>query len=197
VQSSIMPPSYNPPAIPHSRHILQNSLPILLSLCFLPFTTFFILIPCLIRAHLFPRGKEAGSSSEGAKFTVLVTNTEMTKGLVLCRAFKALGHRVIGADVVRDNSVSSGIQRHSGVKWVVEWLDREGLSFKIPSPGIFSKAFDAYQLLPDPLAKGPRGKEQKKLLGSLYPYLTMPRRARPHPRRMKLELRLLLLVTDG
>ncbi|KAF8418891.1 hypothetical protein EV426DRAFT_720389 [Tirmania nivea] len=167
-----MPPSHNPPVISHSRHILQNCALILLSLSFLPFTTFLILIPCLIRAYLFPRRKETNISSQWGRLTLLVTNTEMTKGLALCRAFRAVGHRVIGADVVRDKPVSGEIQHRNGspiMKWLMEWLDGEGLSFKVASPGKFSKALDAYYVLPDPLAQKPRVKEQKGFLRSLCP----------------------------
>ncbi|KAF8461992.1 hypothetical protein BDZ91DRAFT_662701 [Kalaharituber pfeilii] len=97
-------PQHNPiQSISYSRHILQNALLIALSLALLPFTTFFIVFPCVIYSRLFHNAYSLSTSAHTQKnVTILITNTEMTKGLALCRAFKKCGYRVVGADVLRE-----------------------------------------------------------------------------------------------
>ena len=81
-------------------HFLQNISLILLSLLFLPLSTFVLLCSYVFQpasAHNVARRQIRRSRTFCPK-TVLVTGVGMTKGLALARMFYDAGHDVIGAD---------------------------------------------------------------------------------------------------
>lgn len=85
---------------PRQLHSLQNISLILISLLFLPLSTFLLLCSYALHpiyAHSFARRRIRRSLSF-CPTTVLVTGVGMTKGLVLARMFYDAGHDVIGAD---------------------------------------------------------------------------------------------------
>lgn len=85
---------------PGQLHFLQNISLILLSLLFLPLSTFVLLCSYALQpiyAHDVTRRRIRRSLSFCPK-TVLVTGVGMTKGLMLARMFYDAGHDVIGAD---------------------------------------------------------------------------------------------------
>jgi len=83
-------------------HILQNAALVLLSLAFLPVSTYVLLCSYVLQLLTFPRHYiRRQLARQNANFrpkTIIVTGVGMTKGLVLARAFHEAGHTVIGAD---------------------------------------------------------------------------------------------------
>lgn len=87
---------------PWHLHALRNLFLILLSLFFLPLSTFilvatYILQP-LFSTHTTARRARIRSSPSFRPRKILVTGVSMAKGLILARAFHLAGHDVIGAD---------------------------------------------------------------------------------------------------
>ena len=87
---------------PWHLHALRNLFLILLSLFFLPLSTFilvatYILQP-LFSTHTTTRRARIRSSPSFRPRKILVTGVSMAKGLILARAFHLAGHDVIGAD---------------------------------------------------------------------------------------------------
>ena len=87
---------------PWHLHALRNMFLILLSLLFLPLSTFmlvgtYILQP-LFSTHTTGRRVRIRSSPSFRPRKILVTGVSMAKGLILARAFHLAGHDVIGAD---------------------------------------------------------------------------------------------------
>lgn len=87
---------------PWHLHALRNMLLILLSLLFLPLSTFilvatYILQP-LFSTHTTARRVRIRSSASFEPRKILVTGVSMAKGLIVARAFHLAGHDVIGAD---------------------------------------------------------------------------------------------------
>ena len=87
---------------PKYTHLAQNISLIALSLTFLPFSTFVVLI-CYLKNLIFPprvdrQREKAQSSPNFIPKTILVTGVGMSKGLALARLFYRAGHIVIGAD---------------------------------------------------------------------------------------------------
>lgn len=87
---------------PWHLHALRNLFLILLSLFFLPLSTFilvatYILQP-LFSTHTITRRARIRLSPSFRPRKILVTGVSMSKGLILARAFHLAGHDVIGAD---------------------------------------------------------------------------------------------------
>ncbi|CAF9904390.1 hypothetical protein IMSHALPRED_000019 [Imshaugia aleurites] len=119
---------------PYRLHFAQNACLIVLSLLFLPLSTFILLAGYIARPFLsnenaarkrIRRGASDGNPGFRPK-TILVTGVGMTKGLFLARTFYKAGHNVIGAD-----------------------FEPNG----IPVCGRFSKALRRYYSLPKPNEK--------------------------------------------
>lgn len=109
-------------------HFLQNISLILVSLLFLPLSTFVLLCSYAVQpiyAHNVARRHVRRSLSFCPK-TVLVTGVGMTKGLTLARMFYDAGHDVIGADFE---------------------------SYGVPVSGRFSRALRRFYTLPKPTEK--------------------------------------------
>ncbi|KAL8697333.1 MAG: hypothetical protein Q9224_002372 [Gallowayella concinna] len=87
---------------PWYLHFAQNAALIIISLFFLPLSTF-ILFSSYGLAFFFPqdgprRRRRVRASRTFVPQTILITGVGMTKGLVLARLFYEAGHDVIGAD---------------------------------------------------------------------------------------------------
>lgn len=85
---------------PWYLHVLRNISLILISLLFLPFSTFILLLSYALQPllnHDAARRKFRRSPAFRPK-KILVTGVSMAKGLILARAFHDAGHDVIGAD---------------------------------------------------------------------------------------------------
>ncbi|KAI4121526.1 MAG: hypothetical protein LQ347_006827 [Umbilicaria vellea] len=81
-------------------HVAQNVSLILLSLFFLPFSTFILFLSYALQI-LTPQGALRQRIRRSPNFrptTILVTGVGMAKGLTIARAFYEAGHDVIGAD---------------------------------------------------------------------------------------------------
>lgn len=87
---------------PWHLHALRNMFLILLSLLFLPLTTFILVVTYILQplfsTHTTGRRARIRSSSSFRPRKILVTGASMAKGLILARAFHLAGHDVIGAD---------------------------------------------------------------------------------------------------
>lgn len=115
-------------ASPRQLHFLQNISLVLVSLLFLPLSTFVLLCSYALQpiyGHNVARRQIRRSLSFCPK-TVLVTGVGMTKGLVLARLFHDAGHDVIGADFE---------------------------SYGVPVSGRFSRALRRFYALPKPSEK--------------------------------------------
>ncbi|KAL8840547.1 MAG: hypothetical protein Q9170_001300 [Blastenia crenularia] len=87
---------------PKHLHVAQNATLILISIFFLPLSTFVLLFSYAVRyffsQDVFRKRKQTRSSPSFDPQTILVTGVGMTKGLSLARLFYEAGHDVIGAD---------------------------------------------------------------------------------------------------
>lgn len=87
---------------PWHLHALRNMFLILLSLLFLPLSTFILvatyMLQPLFSTHTTGRRVRIRSSPFFRPRKILVTGVSMAKGLTLARAFHLAGHDVIGAD---------------------------------------------------------------------------------------------------
>lgn len=87
---------------PWHLHALRNMFLILLSLLFLPLTTFILVATYILQplcsTHTTGRRARIRSSPSFRPRKILVTGVSMAKGLILARAFHLAGHDVIGAD---------------------------------------------------------------------------------------------------
>ena len=86
---------------PYHLHLAQNAALILVSLSFLPLSTFILFLSYAISplvSHHDAIRKQNRSNATFRPRTILVTGVGMSKGLTIARAFYLAGHNVIGAD---------------------------------------------------------------------------------------------------
>lgn len=91
-------------------HVSKNLVLIVVSLSFLPLSTFILFLSYAYRSF-FPQNVERRRRRRSPHFypkTVLVTGVGMAKGLRIARAFYSAGHRVIGGDFEPNGVMVSG-----------------------------------------------------------------------------------------